>query len=96
MESYVRFSLLYVRGGVELPPLHCLFACAHLEIAPPGIAPVEDDCEFFVAAWCLHSRFILDEQTIFISEPNLLISGAALYLQADDVVLNWLPGLKYH
>lgn len=70
-------------------------ACAHLEIAPPGIAPVDDDHEFFVAAWCLHPCFIPDEKIIFIPEPNPLIPGAALYLQADDVVLNWLPGLKY-
>lgn len=70
-------------------------ACAHLEIAPPGIAPEDDDREFFVVAWCLHPQFVPDEKIIFIPEPNPLVHGEALYIQADEVVLNWLPGLRY-
>jgi hypothetical protein len=70
-------------------------ACAHLEIAPLGIAPEDDDCELFVAAWCLDPKLIPEEKTIFIPEPRPLVRGHALYIQADEVVLNRLPGLWY-
>lgn len=70
-------------------------ACAHLEIAPPGIAPEDDDRELFVAAWCLDPKLIPAERTIFIPEPRPLVPGQALYVQADDVILNRLPGLRY-
>jgi hypothetical protein len=70
-------------------------ACAHLDIAPPGIAPEDDDREFFVAAWCLHPKFVPDEKVIFIPEPNPLVPGNALYVNAEEVVLNRLPGLRY-
>jgi hypothetical protein len=69
--------------------------CAHLEIAPLGIAPEDDDCELFVAAWCLDPKLIPEEKTIFIPEPRPLVRGHALYIQADEVVLNRLPGLWY-
>lgn len=63
-------------------------------IAPPEIAPADDDREMFVAAWC---KLIPAEKNIFIPEPpgEALIPGEALYIQADDVVLNRLPGLRY-
>lgn len=70
-------------------------ACAHLELAPQDVTPQDDDREFFVAAWCLDSIFIPDEKVIFIPEPNVRIPGNALYLDADETVLNKLPGLRY-
>jgi hypothetical protein len=70
-------------------------ACAHLEIAPPGIASEDDDRELFVAAWCLDPKLIHVEWTIFIPEPRPLVPGQALCVQADDVILNRLPGLRY-
>jgi hypothetical protein len=38
---------------------------------------------------------IPDEKIIFIPEPNARIPGNALYLEADEAVLNKLPGLRY-
>lgn len=70
-------------------------ACAHLELAPPDVTPPDDDREFFVAGWCLDPRIIPEEETIFIPEPNVRILGDALYLDADEIVLNKLPGLRY-
>lgn len=49
----------------------------------------------FVAAWCLHPSLVPDEKTIFIPEPNVRIPRNALYLDADEVILNKLPGLRY-
>lgn len=48
-----------------------------------------------MAAWCLDPKLIPEERTIFIPEPRPLVPGQALYIQADDVVLNRLPGLRY-
>jgi hypothetical protein len=70
-------------------------ACAHLEIVPPGIAPEDDDRELFVAAWCLDPKLIPEEKTIFIPEPRPLVPGQVLYIQAYEVILNRLPGLRY-
>jgi hypothetical protein len=44
-------------------------ACADVDVVQPSDVPADDDREFFVAAWCLHPRFILDEKIIFIPEP---------------------------
>lgn len=70
-------------------------ACAQIELAPPEVCPENDDSEFFVAAWCKHPSFIDDEKIIFIPEPDVRIPGHALYLHADEIVLNRLPGLQY-
>lgn len=37
----------------------------------------------------------LMKKTIFIPEPNPRVPGNALFMDADEVVLNRLPGLKY-
>ena len=70
-------------------------ACARVVLAPPDVAPADDDREFFVAAWCLHPRFIPDEKIIFIPEPNVCVAGEAFYLHADEIVHDKLPGLRY-
>jgi hypothetical protein len=70
-------------------------ACAHLELAPIEASPQVDDREFFVATWCLDPRFIPEEKTIFVPEPNVRVPGNALFLDADEIVLNKLPGLRY-
>lgn len=70
-------------------------ACAHIELAPPEVTPLDDDHEFFVAAWCLHPSFVPDEKIIFIPEPNVRIPGNALYIGVEEVVLNRLLGLCY-
>ncbi|CAD6262680.1 unnamed protein product [Miscanthus lutarioriparius] len=59
------------------------------------VAPPDDDREFFVAAWCLHPRFIPDEKIIFIPKPNVRIPGDALYVHADEIIHDKLPGLRY-
>lgn len=74
---------------------HLGSACAHIELAPPEVTPPDDDREFFVAAWCLDPTLIPDEKVLFIPEPNVCIPGNALYLDADEIVLNKLPGLRY-
>lgn len=51
----------------------------------PSDVLTDDGREFFVAAWCLHPRFITDEKIIFIPEPHVL----------DPVVEAELPGLRY-
>jgi hypothetical protein len=71
-------------------------ACALVELAPPGVTPPEDDREFIVAAWCLHPTLVPKEKTIFIREPNVRILGHALYVDADEIILNRLPGLHSH
>jgi hypothetical protein len=50
-----------------------------------------------VAARCLNPRFIPDEKTIFIPEPNVCVPRNALYVEADEIILNKLPGagLRY-
>jgi hypothetical protein len=50
-------------------------ACTRIELAPPTAAPMDDDREFFVAAWCLHPRFIPDEKIIFIPKPDVRVPG---------------------
>jgi hypothetical protein len=70
-------------------------ACAHLELAPIEASPQVDDREFFVATWCLDPRLIPEEKTIFVPEPNVRVPGNALFLDADEIVLNKLPGLRY-
>lgn len=70
-------------------------ACARIDLAPPEMTPRDDDREFFVAAWCFDPIFIPDEKTIFIPEPNARVPGNALYLEADEAILNKLPGLRY-
>lgn len=44
-------------------------------------------CEFFVAAWCMHPRFIPDEKIIFIPEPRVHNPVEAIQVE--------LPGLCY-
>jgi len=56
-------------------------ACARLEVAPPWLSPEDDDAEFFVAAWCLHPRFIPDEKILFIPEPNVILPGGQCFLR---------------
>lgn len=63
-------------------------ACARIELAPPEVAPVDDDREFFVAAWCLHLRFIPEEKIIFILEPSM--HEGPFYHHQEE-----LPGLRY-
>lgn len=46
-------------------------ACADVEVVWPRDVPVDDGREFFVAAWCLHPRFIPDEKILFIPEPHV-------------------------
>lgn len=46
--------------------------------------------EFFVAAWCLHPRFILEEKVIFVPEPGVHAYERSFYRRADE-----LPGLRY-
>lgn len=70
-------------------------ACAHIELAPPKVTPQDDEREFFVAGWCRHPSLVPEEKTIFIPEPNVRVPGNALYLDADEVALNRLPGLCY-
>lgn len=55
-------------------------ACANVEIVPPRDAPVDDDREFFITAWCLDPRFIPDEEIIFIPELDVHNRGGALCL----------------
>lgn len=70
-------------------------ACTRIELAPPEPTPEDDDREFFMAAWCLDPCFVPEEQTIFIPEPVAAIPGDALYLRADEDVIDGLPGLNY-
>jgi hypothetical protein len=80
--------------GMRHVPLHARNAdvvqtilgssCARIELAPPEVTPVDDDREFFMAAWCQHPRLIPEEQAIFIPEPNVLIPGNALALRAGE------------
>lgn len=70
-------------------------ACANIELAPQEVTPQDDDREFFVAAWCLDPRFILDVKMIFILEPNVRSPGNALFLEADESAMNRLLGLRY-
>lgn len=69
--------------------------CAHLELAPAEASPQDDDREFLVAAWCLDPRLIPEEKTIFVLEPNVHVPRNALFLDADEIVINKLPGLRY-
>lgn len=69
--------------------------CAQIELAPLETTPADDDTEFFVAAWCLHPRFIPEEKIIFIPEPDARVPGNALTVHADVIMLNRLPGLRY-
>ncbi|CAD6340563.1 unnamed protein product [Miscanthus lutarioriparius] len=70
-------------------------ACAWIVPAPPEVAPVDDDREFFVAAWCLHPWLISDEESIFVPEPRARVPGDALDLRADESVLHGFLGLRY-
>lgn len=70
-------------------------ACARVEPAPPDAICEDDDREFFVAAWCLDPRLVPEEQSIFIPEPGVAVPGGALYLDADETVLDNLLGLRY-
>lgn len=69
--------------------------CAQIKIAPTETAPEDDDREFFVAAWCLHPRFVPEEKIIFIPEPDARVPGNALWLNEGEAILNGLPGLCY-
>ena len=62
-------------------------ACAEVDVVRPSDVPADDDREFFVTAWCMHRRFIPDEQIVFIPEPRILDP-----VEAAAVVL---PGLRY-
>ena len=68
-------------------------ACARVELAPPEVTPEDDDREFFVAAWCLHPRFIPEEKIIFIPEP--MVREGPLRLRADELIQEELPRLRY-
>lgn len=61
--------------------------CADVQIVHPRDVPPDDDREFFVSAWCLHSRFIPYEEIIFVREPRVL--------HPIEGVLDELPGLRY-
>lgn len=105
--SLVSAGAFYFRVlvGMKRVPLHARSlavaqailgtACTHIKLAPQEVTPSDDDREFFVAAWCLDLSFIPNKKILFISEPNARISGNALYLEADEVVLNKLPRLHY-
>lgn len=68
--------------GLGASPLHARnvattqailgLACTEVDVVCPSDVPADDDWEFFVTAWCLHPRFILDEQVVFILEPRIL------------------------
>lgn len=62
-------------------------ACADFEVVWTRDVPADDDREFFVAAWCLHPRFIPDEKIIFIPEPRVP--------NPVEAVEDELPGLRY-
>lgn len=70
-------------------------ACGRVELAPPESVSADDDREFYVAAWCMDPRFVPEEKIIFIPEPDVLLPGGALFLRAEDIVHDSLPGLQY-
>jgi len=61
--------------------------CSNIELTHTRDAPVDDDREFFVIAWCWHPNLIEREKVIFISEPRL--PGVA----AEERMAE--PGLRY-
>ena len=83
--------------GMRRAPLHARnattaqtilgHACAEVDVVRPSDVPADDDREFFVTAWCLHPRFIPDEQVVFIPEPRIL--------SPVEATLTVLPGLRY-
>jgi hypothetical protein len=40
-------------------------------------------------------QFVPEEKIIFIQEPDVLLPGGALFLRAEDIVHDSLPGLRY-
>ena len=62
-------------------------ACADVEVILPRDMPVDDGCEFFIVAWCMHPCFIPNKKIIFIPEPR--IHNPVEAIQAE------LPSLCY-
>lgn len=95
----------WVLVAMERVPLHARSAavtqtilgraCARVEPAPPESIPIDDDREFFVAAWCMDPRFVPEEEVIFIPEPGVQVPGGAQFLRADEIVHDRLPGMRY-
>lgn len=70
-------------------------SCARLEEAPQTVAR-DDLREYFVAAWCIHPRFIPQQKIIAIPEPEVpVVVEAPLYLRAHEMVRSELPALRY-
>ncbi|CAD6230352.1 unnamed protein product [Miscanthus lutarioriparius] len=59
-------------------------SCADL-VEAPQMADREDLREFFVAAWCIHPRFIPQQKIIVVP----------LYLREHEVIRSELPALRY-
>jgi hypothetical protein len=58
----------------SVPIAECILgtSCTDIEIAPQEVVPEDDDREFFVTAWCIHPRLVLDEKILAILEPLFL------------------------
>lgn len=61
--------------------------CAHLAEARLRDIPDDDDREYFITAWCLHPRFIKNEEIVYILEP--ILPGF------NEANRTELPGLRY-
>lgn len=92
--STFRFRVLV---GLRRIPLHARSAataqtilgpaCVEVEVVLPIDIPDDDDHELFVMAWCMHPRFIPDEQVVFIPEPRLI--------SPTEASVTALLGLRY-
>lgn len=59
-------------------------SCAKVEVAPPEAVDEEDEREFFVAAWCVHPRLILEEKIIAVPEPEVHDLDGCMCLRPDS------------
>lgn len=70
-------------------------SCARVEVATPeALDDPDDDCEFFVAAWCIHPKLIPDEKIIAVPEPEIP-DPAGLFLRPHEIIHADLPVLRY-
>ena len=91
----LRFRVLV---GMRRVPLHAQNAsttqtilgpaCVDIDVVRPSDDPADDDREFFVTTWCMHPRFIPDEQIVFIPKPRIHNPVEATLVE--------LMGLCYH
>ena len=57
---------------------------------------LDDLREYFVAAWCIHPRFIPQQKIVAIPEPEVpVVVEPPLYPRGHELIRSELPALLY-